>query len=211
MGIIETRVLSAFMGTERLAQCADLRPILGGQSSARLYQFEHGGQSLILRVLSQTITRDRREHEITLTQVAGLSGVGPRVRFIDKDACAIIYDYTSGETLRLADQDVLSIERLAQSFATLHGFDGEAPLAMTPPERFRGFMDRAQMAGVPWLSEMHAASQYIEELARELPDRPIRLCHLDSHLQNIVKTAEGELVLIDWVNGGLSDHIRRWV
>ena len=197
--------LSAFLGSEA-AQSTQLEPILGGASSASLYQFSHEGQSYVLRLLAPNSSRARHHHEVGLTSAAGNLGVGPRVHFVAADESAIIYDYTPGRTL--CSDDVCAapiIERFARLLSQLDRAKVDVPAAVSPFERFRRFRQRATEDGVPLPESMTRAIQYMTQLEQNLPPTIARPCHLDLHAQNIILTPAGHFVLIDWVNGGLCD------
>ena len=49
------------------------------------------------------------------------------------------------------------------------------------------------------------AAEYVRRLDKELQHTSGHPCHLDLHTRNIILTPTGDPVLIDWVNGGLSD------
>ena len=133
-------------------------------------------------------------------------GVGPRVHFIAADESAIIYDYTPGEILTLTGiRENPVIERLARQLSRLHNSKVEIPVAASPFERFYGFEQRAIESGQPWPKEMRDASEYVVRLEKELEPAMLHPCHLDLHARNIILTPTGNPVLIDWVNGGLSD------
>lgn len=124
-------VLSEFLGAET-ARCTALEPIHGGKSAASLYQFGHGGQMYVLRLLAPMSSRSRHHHEVSLTCAAGATGVGPCVHFVAADESAIVYDYTPGQILSLTDmRETPVMERLAQRLSRLHS---ASCLVNTPPD-----------------------------------------------------------------------------
>ena len=52
---------------------------------------------------------------------------------------------------------------------------------------------------------MTRAAEFVVQLDRQLQHTASHPCHLDLHARNIILTPAGAPVLIDWVNGGLSD------
>ncbi len=117
------RTLSSFFGTEA-ARNTTLEPILGGESSARLFRFSHGGQTYVLRLLAPKMSRERHHHEVGLTHATGAIEVGPRVRFVASDESAIVYDYTPGRTISLRDvKQVPVLDHLAHQLSRLHRLD----------------------------------------------------------------------------------------
>lgn len=199
------RVLSEFLGTE-VARDTTLQSIHGGTSTATLYRFSYAGQTYVLRLLAPMQSHSKHHHEVCLTSAASAIGVGPRVHFIASDESAIIYDYTPGEILSLTDICENSVtERLAQQLGRLHNSKAEVPVAASPFERFYGFEQRAIESGQPWPKEMRHASEYVMQLDKDLDLVMPHPCHLDLHARNIILTPAGNPVLIDWVNGGLSD------
>lgn len=199
------RVLSRFLGVEA-ARCTALEPIHGGASSASLYRFGHNGQLYVLRLLAPMSARSKHHHEVRLTRAAGGIGVGPCVHFVAADESALIYDYTPGQTLSLDDaRETPVMERLAQQLSRLHNAKIEVPTATSPFERFYGFEQRTIENGRPWPQAMIRAAEFVKQLDRQLQLTASHPCHLDLHARNIILTPAGDPVLIDWVNGGLSD------
>jgi thiamine kinase-like enzyme len=198
-------VLSTFLGAET-ARCTALEPIHGGASSASLYQFGHNGQRYVLRLLAPMSARSKHHHEVRLTRAAGGLGVGPYVHFVAADESALIYDYTPGQTLSLDDVHQTPVmERLARQLSRLHSAKVEVPTAMSPFERFYEFEQRTIEGGRPWPQAMTRAAEFVKQLDRQLQHTASHPCHLDLHARNIILTPAGAPVLIDWVNGGLSD------
>ncbi len=198
-------VLNEFLGTEAARNTA-LQSIHGGTSAATLYRFSHAGQMYVLRLLAPMQSHSKHHHEVRLTRAASRIGVGPRVHFIAADESAVVYDYTPGEILSLADiQKTPVMERLAQRLSRLHSAKVKMPIAASPFERFYGFEQRVIEDGRPWPQEMHRASEYVMRLAKDLEQGMLHPCHLDLHARNIILTPAGDPVFIDWVNGGLSD------
>ncbi|MBT3344188.1 MAG: phosphotransferase [Gemmatimonadetes bacterium] len=199
------RTLSAFLGDEAAHGIA-LEPILGGASAASLYQFGHAGQTYVLRLLAPKSPRAKHHHEVSLTRAAGAIGAGPRVHFVAADESAIIYDYTPGRIISLDDvREEAVMERLAHRLSRLHRSSIVVATATSAFERFYRFEQLASERTVPWPQAMTRAAEYVRRLDRELQHAASRPCHLDLHARNIILTPAGDPVLIDWVNGGLSD------
>lgn len=97
------------------------------------------------------------------------------------------------------------LDHLAHQLSRLHRSGIEIPSAVSPFERFRGFEQLAADGGVIWPQAMTRAREYLTTLEDELQYTELCPCHLDLHARNIILTPSGNTMLIDWVNGGLSD------
>jgi Ser/Thr protein kinase RdoA (MazF antagonist) len=198
-------ILTAFLGPEA-ARSTMLEPILGGESSASLYQFDHDSLTYVLRLLAPKSPRSRHHHEVSLTRAAGVVGVGPRVHFVAADESAIIYEYTHGQTLTLDNtREAPVLVRLAQQLGRLHHSRAEVPAATSPFERFYGFRQRSIEGKRLWPEVMARAAEFVTRLDSEWQQPVNRPCHLDLHARNIILTSTRDPVMIDWVNGGMSD------
>jgi hypothetical protein len=58
-------------------------PLRGGGSKARLFRFDIGESSYVLRLLPHQASNLTRMHQIILARQAGKIGIGPEIYFVD--------------------------------------------------------------------------------------------------------------------------------
>ncbi|MBA3814061.1 MAG: phosphotransferase [Alphaproteobacteria bacterium] len=205
------KVVSSFLQTMDLASTTDLVeatyvPIING-SAAALFRFDVKDRSYVLRILPPQASHITRTHEVLLAQRAGEVGIGPKIHFVAPHLEAFITDFISGRTVNPLDfQNLSQLGQFAQLLQKLHSSPGKIPVACSPFQRFHNFLAKSEQRGLilsPKLSEVKRLMEEIEEIFR-LHDIPLVPCHLDLHSENIM-LREKDFVVVDWVNGGLSN------
>lgn len=119
----------------------------------------------------------------------------------------LLWDFIPGRTTQLTDFE--SEDRIAQ-FADLlkilHQSSGEFPMASSPFRRFHDFLAKGEKNEVPFPSSVLEVRTLMVQIEKILQLYPVPLgpSHLDLSPFNIILTNKSFL-LVDWVNGGLSD------
>lgn len=181
-------------------------PLKGG-SKATLYRFELNKSSYVLRLFPPQASRLTRMHQIILAKQASKIGVGPEVYFVDPQMEGIVMEFIPGRTMRESDfEDSAYLAIFAKFIHHLHRSEERFPLASSPFQRFHNFLLKGEQKKVVYPLRFSEVKTLMEELEATFQLMPISLvpAHLDLHPLNIM-IAEKKFLLVDWVNGGLSD------
>lgn len=190
-------------------QMADLmkEPLKGGGSAATLYRFDLHKCSYVLRLFPLHASLETRTHQITLATEAGKRGFGPKILFVDAQMNGIVMEFISGHTVQESDfEDTLRLIEFAKFLQRLHRSEVSFPLAVSPFTRFADFtlkMEQKNSICPTRLSEAKALMKELEAIFHLLPISQVP-SHLDLHPLNIMFW-ENRFLLVDWVNGGMSD------
>jgi thiamine kinase len=176
-------------------------PLKGG-SKASLYRFDYNQKTYVLRMLPPLTPECRRRHQIGLATQAGAIGVGPKVLYVDADMQSFVMEFIEGREAE-AD-DFTNPAAFAKFLHTLHHSQAPFPMAMTPFQRFNEFMEMGRFRNMQLPHRMSDVEEIMQELELTLFTEDLLPCHLDLHGQNILCTGQ-KFMLVDWVNGGLSD------
>ncbi|HXH54923.1 MAG TPA: phosphotransferase [Gammaproteobacteria bacterium] len=206
------KIVNAFLQTSCLLTEASPKDISistlkGGKSSSTLYKIDTGKISYVLRCPAPTTSNPNRWLQASLAKQAGVLGVGPKIHFVDSEEYAIIMEYVSGRTASPLDFEnksfLINFSLLLQK---LHDSQLEFPLATCPFYRFQRFLIKCDQNKVYCDANFSDVKFIMDEIATILQLHPISLapCHLDLNLSNIIFTNE-KFLLVDWVNGGMSD------
>lgn len=203
------RIVSEFIHKQESSDSIKAENIIftllkGGRSQASLYRFSLHDQSFVLRIFAPQANEAIRRHQITLAELASKLDVGPRVLYVDPQLEGLIMEYISGEAVAptiFEDTDKLS--QFAHLLKLLHKSTEMFPIAYSPFARFHEFLSRAPNNTLSEFIEITALMNDLEALLKlcQLPNVPT---HLDLNSQNIL-FSNGRFVLVDWVNGGMSD------
>lgn len=193
-----SEIVSAFVGS--VVHDLPFEPLQGGASSALLYRFDVSQHSYVLRLFPRQASSITREHQIQLAKLAGSGDFGPKVHFVDHQRRGLIMDFIPGRTVLPSDfEESTSLNAFALFLKRLHQSESPFPIAVSPFKRFRDFYLKTD-------ERLHFLE--IKKLMEELEAVfcPIKLTptHLDLHPLNIMRS-ENRFLLVDWVNGGMSD------
>lgn len=181
-------------------------PLKGG-SKANLYHFDLDNGSYVLRLFPPQASRLARMHQIILAKQASKIGVGPKVYFVDPQMEGIVMEFIPGRTVQesdFEDSDYLAI--FAKFLKQLHQSEVPFPLACSPFQRFHNFLLKGEQKKLVYPLRFSEVKTLMEELEATFQLMPISLipAHLDLHPLNIM-ILEKRFLLVDWVNGGMSD------
>jgi len=177
----------------------------GGRSQAAIYRFSIHEHTYVLRLFPPQAKQPARLHQVSMAKQAGKIGAGPKVFFTDPQLEGIIIDYIPGRTVHPMDfEDPDRLAQFACFLRCLHQSSEPFPVAISPFRRFHDFLGRAtQYHSHLWFAEVKEIIEKLEA-ALQLYRVPNVPTHLDLNPLNIMLTKEGFL-LVDWVNGGMSD------
>ncbi len=107
----------------------------------------------------------------------------------------------------------LDARRVGELLAALHQVDFTAPGDVDPwywapvgEQAWQSHAERLAAAGAPFADAFRAAVPGLVELERLLePPRVTRICHCDLWADNLLRTPNGDLCVIDWDNSGPAD------
>jgi len=177
----------------------NLTPLKGGRSAATLYRFQLESATYVLRLFPPHAFLETRQHQIAIATQAGKIGSGPKILFSNQEG--LIMEFFSGSPITTADlQETSTLKTFAHTLRHLHTSSAAFPLANSPFERFSLFCNKHNTS---LLTPLKTGMQAIEALLNRTPPLLVP-CHLDLNLQNILWNKE-QFLLVDWVNGGMSD------
>jgi thiamine kinase-like enzyme len=206
------RIVTSFLHTSKLLKEVNLNDInisslKGGKSASILYKIDIGKISYVLRFPSPTTNNPNRLLQVSLAQQAGVLGVGPKIHFVDPKEHAIIMEYIPGRTASPLDfKNEIFLINFSLFLRKLHCSQLEFPLALSPFHRFQKFLlncDQNKIYCHSNFSEVKFIMEKIEAILQLYPITPVP-SHLDLNLSNIIITNK-KFLLVDWVNGGMSD------
>jgi thiamine kinase-like enzyme len=119
----------------------------------------------------------------------------------------IVMEFIPGRTVQesdFEDSDYLAI--FAKFLKQLHQSKEPFPLACSPFQRFHNFLLKGEQKKLVYPLRFSEVKTLMEELEASFQLMPISLipAHLDLHPLNIM-IVEKRFLLVDWVNGGMSD------
>ncbi|UTH76403.1 choline kinase family protein [Chromobacterium sp. IIBBL 290-4] len=166
-----------------------------GLSGARIFRFEAGGQSFVIR---QSAHIERAERETQCWRGAAALGVAPRLVYADAASGITISEFIAAEGM---DRSPAGIHRVASALRRLHqsrAFDGGMPLA----EILAGEVAKLGM-GQPdaVIQAICQAAAEADAISREGERAP---CHFDLNPGNILLSGE-RVLFLDWETAGLGD------
>lgn len=182
-------------------------PLKGGGSQAMLYRFDLNKQSYVLRLLPPHADQFTRMHQITLATEAGQTRIGPEIYFVDSQLKGIIMDFIPGRTVQQADfENPNKLTQFAKLLKKLHQSTTKFPIACSPFQRFHDFLLKGIQNTIVYSPRFAETITLMKELETTLKLKPIPLvpAHLDLHPLNIM-IENDQFLLVDWVNGGISD------
>jgi aminoglycoside phosphotransferase (APT) family kinase protein len=140
--------------------------------------------------------------------LAQLLGDGDRPTFVR------VHEWVDGEQLNNAAlYPPGDAARIAAQLARIHALGmhpaagAPSPLKVADPAYWRELADRCARAGQRWAGDFRALLPVIDEMeayvaaARDDPTPPV-LSHRDADAKNTLRTAAGELLLVDWDAAG---------
>lgn len=182
-------------------------PLKGGKSQAALYRFDLNKEAYVLRLLPPNADQLTRTHQITLAIEAGKIGIGPEIYFIDAQLKGIIMKFIPGRIVQQADFENPNCHlQFVKLLKKLHQSAAKFPLACSPFQRFHNFLLKGVQNNIvypPQFDEIIILMKELEEIL-ELKSMPLVPTHLDLHPSNIM-IENNHFILVDWVNGGMSD------
>lgn len=208
--------LSQFMRSfaSKLGPLSHLNPdnliytaLKGGASKATLYRIDLEEKFYVLRLLPHQASPLTRMHQIILARLAGKLGIGPEVYFVDPQMEGMIMQFISGRTVRQTDfEHGDHLANFALLLRKLHLSKERFPVACSPFQRFHHFVRKGEEEKIAYPACLAAVKALMEELEATFQLSPIPQVpsHLDLHPLNIMLT-EQQFLLVDWVNGGMSD------
>lgn len=211
--LIQERTLNAFIKTISVTNRIGFEiettfiPLFGGMSQASLFRFTYENRHYVMRILPNKVSYVERERQIALMLHASQTGVGPSVFFVSPQKDALIMQFIDGPTTTPNTfQEDQAVRNFAQLLQRLHSSKVTAPKAISPFLRFYNFLVNCTMLDLTVASKIDTAKTIIENIKVALDFHPLPLVptHLDLHSLNIMKNKD-QFVLVDWVNGGLSD------
>lgn len=182
-------------------------PMKGGQSVATLFRFQIDNFPYVLRLFPPHAPPITRMHQLTLAKEAGELGFGPKIHFIDSEMNGIIMDFFPGRTIKEADfKDLANLSRFTKFIKHLHCSSAKFPKATSPFKRFFDLCLKMKDTDNIKLPQFYEIENLMKNLATIFQLLPIKRVpsHLDLHSQNIM-VHENRFMLVDWVNGGISD------
>lgn len=182
-------------------------PLKGGGSAATLYRFDLHKHSYVLRLFPSQASSLTRMHQVMLAKQAGESGFGPKVYFVDAQMNGMVMEFIPGRTVEEADfEDKSNLSRFAIFLKSLHRSKAHFPLAVSPFKRFRDFCLKMEQTNNIFPSRFSEVKTLMEDLESIFQSLPVNLVpsHLDLHPLNIM-VCKNQFLLVDWVNGGMSD------
>jgi thiamine kinase-like enzyme len=204
------RIVSAFIKlTYSSVNSADVNYISlkGGKSAATLYRCDISSTPYVLRLLPFNADPQTRLHQIRIAELAGNIGVGPKIHFIDPHHEGIIMEFLFGRTVQYGEfEDQDKLQQMAHLLKKLHQSSEAFPIAISPFTRFQNFVLKGQKAKTVYperFFEIQDLMKHLEKLLWIDSDQMVPT-HLDLHPENIL-FSNNQFLLVDWVNGGMSD------
>lgn len=190
-----TRVLGEVFGS---APLKDITTLHGGRSGATVFAVRVGGEGFVVRAPDATRAEHaaRRDREIACMALAAARGIGPELRYADRETGITvsrqIEDALVGPARAIAPG---RMERLAATLRTLHdgpplAADGDLAAVL---EHFESAL-RSQGAGAassPLFRTIRTTLAASTRFGKRAP------CHHDLNPGNILETPE-RAYLIDW-------------
>jgi thiamine kinase len=160
------------------------------------YRVEQGGEPFVLRLDKPEARRlglDRDNERIVCRAIAE-AGLTPAYRHFDAGAGVCLRPFIAGRSVRRDDLlDPRTLERLAVVLRQLH----RLPPIGAPFDVEGAARRYAKQLGTPQAAMLaERAADLLAEADRDAV--PNALCHNDLVAENVLATAEGGLLLIDW-------------
>ena len=196
---VAAQALAAIPG---FARARLVRPLAAGPTNAT-WLVDHQRQHWVLR-LDAPAAADlglNRENERQVCAAAAAAGITPGYRVFDTSAGVCLRRHVPGRAWTADDlRDPRSLERLAALLGRLHAL----------PPVGRPFDPGAAVRRYAGQSGSRAASVLAEQALAALDSARAgatrsALCHNDLVAENVLETADGGLVLIDWEYAGTGD------
>ncbi len=171
----------------------------GGLSRAKLYRFEHDGQTLVLRFLALGPNQPLgvRQGEIQALKAGSALGIAPECVFSDSNALVVVMPFLS-EKFTKSDEEIAELGKYLRS---LHHYEGAYPAKNTFEERLQKQYQKGVTSGMAYPTGFDAE---VKKVLSEKCDRKKVPCHADLNPSNILKE-KGHLKLIDWTCATLDD------
>ena len=194
-----TNLLSSLpgMGAARL-----LERLANGPTNAS-YLVERGSERFVLRLdkpEARQLGLDRANERIVCEAIAA-AGLTPSYRYFESSPGVSLRPFVAGRSLRRDDLlEAHTRERLAGVLRQLHRL---APVGATFDAAGAARRYAAQLA-TPQAAELaEQAAGLLDEIRRHVTAPA--LCHNDLVAENILRTGEGDLLLIDWEYAAVGD------
>jgi thiamine kinase-like enzyme len=178
--------------------------LTGGLTNAS-YLLETPDQCLVLRINTPDSGRlgiDRQREQRILARL-GACGLAPRVRFCDPDLDILVTEYVEGRQWRPGeDSGVSQWRRLIALMDRVHAIAGDIP-GFDYAVQARGYWERLHQLDRMSASVVDAYERVaggLDRFQRSIA-APV-LCHHDPSPLNIIESADGHLLLVDWEYAG---------
>lgn len=142
-----------------------------------------------------------RDSERQVCKAAAAAGLTPACRFFDTCSPVCLRPYVAGRACTREDfHDAVRLAKLAALLRRLHGLPPAGSL-FDPAAAAQRYANRI---GTPASAELAGRAQAAWETARRQAGPPVP-CHNDLVAENVLETADGDLLLIDWEYAGMGD------
>lgn len=181
-----------------------LRQLTGGLTNTS-YLLEIPDQCLVLRINAPDSGRlgiDRQREQRILARL-GACGLTPRVQFCDPDLDILVTEYVEGRRWQPGeDHGVSQWRRLIALMDRVHAIAGGIP-GFDYAVQARGYWERLHQLDRMSASIVEAYEGVAGGLDRfqQSITAPV-LCHHDPSPLNIIESADGRLLLVDWEYAG---------
>jgi|APSaa5957512622_1039677.scaffolds.fasta_scaffold02928_7 thiamine kinase-like enzyme len=186
-----------------------LKPLLGGLSKSKLFQFDVKGKRYVLRILDEMKDVEKRKAEVAGHSIAAGLGIAPELFYVDSMSLVIVMEFIDG---RLFSRDDLNnevvVREVLHTVKRFHDYSGDRRLLRerTTIELIQNIYKKHSAQGTVYPSCFEGLLENLDQEAVAIYENTKCVpLHGDLNHNNIIITKDGKVYLIDWSEARM-DH-----
>ncbi|KPK32132.1 MAG: hypothetical protein AMS24_04935 [Chlamydiae bacterium SM23_39] len=181
------------------------QPLLGGFSTAQLFQFEVKNKKYVLRLLDVKKSIKKRKSEITAHKIGSQLKIAPKLIYVDQLSLVMLMDFIEGRLFVKEDLNNINIiEKIMQAIKKFHNYyENINLLKCTKVKSLQNiYMQFKKKDVYPY---------YFDQLHKKLQKKATKLntkhipSHGDLNPSNILIATNGNIYLIDWTEATIDN------